>query len=219
MPGATTGVHVRDLRGFAQRTLTLARDAKGGWTRDGAAVKALKGCIDVDLGCSPSTNTLPIRRLRLAVGATKTIQAAWVQFPSLEVVKAKQTYTRLDEFTYRYASGTFEAELVVDEDGVVAQYAEWQRTAVAVGTGGLRAARRGSLSAGLAGRRCVLLGDRAGDDPLDDHALRIRVVLDERPGAAGQVLLRRLVRRRAPRGGVGADHETRASAGSRASPP
>ena len=55
------------------------------------------------------------------------------QFPSLAVEKTKQTYTRLDEFTYRYASGTFEAELVVDEDGVVAQYAEWQRTAVAAG--------------------------------------------------------------------------------------
>jgi hypothetical protein len=131
--GATTGVHVRDLRGFAQRQRTLARDAKGNWTLDGSTAKALKGCIDVDLGCSPSTNTLPIRRLRLAVGASKAIQAAWVQFPSLEVVKAKQTYTRLDEFTYRYASGTFEAELVVDDDGVVAQYAEWQRTAVAAG--------------------------------------------------------------------------------------
>ena len=131
--GATTGVHVRDLRGFAQRTLTLARDSKGGWTVDGAASKGLKGCIDVDLGCSPSTNTLPIRRLQLAVGAAKTIQAAWVRFPSLAVEKTKQTYTRLDEFTYRYASGTFEAELVVDDDGVVAQYAEWQRTAVAAG--------------------------------------------------------------------------------------
>lgn len=131
--GATSGVHVRDLRGFAQRQLTLARDAKGSWTLDGVAAKPLKGCIDVDLGCSPSTNTLPIRRLRLGVGATKTIQAAWVQFPSLEVVKSKQTYTRLDEFTYRYASGTFEAELVVDDDGVVAQYAVWQRTGVAAG--------------------------------------------------------------------------------------
>ena len=131
--GSTTGVHVRDLRGFAHRSLTLARDAKGNWMVDGAAARALKGCIDVDLGCSPSTNTLPIRRLRLAEGATKTIQAAWVRFPSLAVEKTKQTYTRLDEFTYRYASGTFEAELVVDEDGVVARYAEWQRTAVAAG--------------------------------------------------------------------------------------
>ena len=131
--GATTAVHVRDLRGFGQRTLTLTRDSKGNWTVDGIPTKSLKGCVDVDLGCSPSTNTLPIRRLRLGIGASKTIQAAWVRFPSLAVEKTPQTYTRVDEFTYRYASGTFEAELIVDEDGVVAQYAEWQRTAVAMG--------------------------------------------------------------------------------------
>jgi hypothetical protein len=131
--GATTAVHVRDLRGFAQRTLTLARDTKGNWTVDGVPVKALKGCTDVDLGCSPSTNTLPIRRLRLGDGQRKTIQAAWVRFPELTVEKAAQTYTRIDDFTYRYASGSFEADLVVDEEGVVAQYAVWQRTAVAMG--------------------------------------------------------------------------------------
>ena len=129
----TTAVHVRDQRGFDQRTIALERSSKGVWTVDGAPDKTLKGCIDVDLGCSPSTNTLPIRRLRLAVGASKTIQAAWVRFPELAVVKAAQTYTRLDEFTYRYASGTFEADLTVDDDGLVASYAEWQRTGLAYG--------------------------------------------------------------------------------------
>src|SRR5690349_16916254 len=131
--GSTAAVHVRDLRGFAQRTLTLARDPKGAWSVNGVAAKALRGCHAVDLGCSPTTNALPIRRLRLGVGGSKTIQVAWVRFPELTVEKAAQTYTRLDEFTYRYASATFEAELVVDEDGVVAQYAEWERTGVASG--------------------------------------------------------------------------------------
>jgi hypothetical protein len=131
--GMTTAAHVRDLRGFDQRTLTLERDAKGNWSVDGAIVKALKGCTDVDLGCSPSTNTLPIRRLRLGVGTSKRIQAAWVRFPELTVVKAAQTYTRLDEFTYKYASLTFEAELTVDDDGLVAAYADWRRTGVAMG--------------------------------------------------------------------------------------
>jgi hypothetical protein len=131
--GATTAVHVRDQRGFAQRTLAIARDAKGGWTVDGVADRALKGCLDVDLGCTPSTNTLPIRRLRLGVGGTRTIQAAWVRFPELTVTKTAQTYTRLDEFTYRYTSGTFEAELIVDDDGIVAQYGPWQRSGVATG--------------------------------------------------------------------------------------
>jgi hypothetical protein len=133
--GVTTAAHVRDLRGFEARTIALERDAKSNWTVDGKAVRALKGCTDVDLGCSPSTNTLPIRRLRLGHGASKTIQAAWVRFPELTIVKTAQTYTRLDEFTYRYKSGTFEAELTVDDDGLVAAYAEWLRTGVAMGLG------------------------------------------------------------------------------------
>lgn len=131
--GLTTAAHVRDLRGFETRTIALERDAKGNWSVDGKVVKALKGCADVDLGCSPSTNTLPIRRLRLAVGASHKIQAAWVRFPELTVVKAAQTYTRLDEFTYRYASTDFQADLTVDDDGLVTSYAEWQRTGFSMG--------------------------------------------------------------------------------------
>ena len=133
--GMSSAAHVRDLRGFETRTIALERDAKGNWSVDGAVVRALKGCTDVDLGCSPSTNMLPIRRLRLAVGASQKIQAAWVRFPELTIVKAAQTYTRLDAFTYRYASGDFEAELTVDDDGLVASYAEWRRTGVAMGPG------------------------------------------------------------------------------------
>jgi uncharacterized protein len=133
--GLTTAAHVRDLRGFEQRTIVLERDAKGGWSVDGKTVRALKGATDVDLGCSPSTNTLPIRRLRLGVGASKTIKAAWVRFPELTVVKADQKYTRIDEFTYRYASADFEAEITVDDESLVAAYADWARTGVAIGPG------------------------------------------------------------------------------------
>jgi hypothetical protein len=131
--GATTAVHVRDLRGFETRTLVLERNSKGSWSVDGKPARSLRGCSDVDLGCSPSTNTLPIRRLRLGMGASHTIKAAWVRFPELEVVKADQTYTRVDEFTYRYASGTFEGEIAVDDDGLVTLYEVWKRTGYAVG--------------------------------------------------------------------------------------
>ena len=131
--GLTTAAHVRYVRGFETRTLVLERDAKGNWKVDGAGARSLKGCTDVDLGCSPSTNTLPIRRLRLATGGSETIRAAWVRFPELSVEKSSQTYARLDEFTYRYASGSFEAELTVDDDGLVASYAVWQRTGYATG--------------------------------------------------------------------------------------
>jgi hypothetical protein len=131
--GTTTAAHVRQLVGFDQRAIALLRDEKGNWTVDGKRLGALRSCTDVDLGCSPSTNTLPIRRLNLAVGASKAITAAWIRFPQLEVVKAAQTYTRLDESTYRYSSGTFEAELTVDDEGLVMAYADWRRTAYALG--------------------------------------------------------------------------------------
>jgi uncharacterized protein len=131
--GTTTATHVRDLRGFEQRALTLERSAKGIWKVNGTVERKLKGCPDVDLGCSPSTNTLPIRRLRLAVGGSQKIQAAWVRFPELTVEKSVQTYTRLDEYTYRYESGSFSAELMVDDDGLVASYGVWRRTGMAMG--------------------------------------------------------------------------------------
>ncbi len=131
--GLTTAVHVRDLQGFSQRTVALTRDAKGAWTVDGLPDRELKGCTDVDLGCSPATNTLPIRRLRLGIGVSHTIKAAWVRFPDLVVLPAAQTYTRLDEFTYRYESGSFDAELAVDDAGLVTSYAAWQRTGVGIG--------------------------------------------------------------------------------------
>jgi uncharacterized protein len=67
------------------------------------------------------------------VGARQTVKAAWVRFPELSLEAATQVYTRLDELTYRYESGAFAADLVVDEDGLVASCAVWQRTGLALG--------------------------------------------------------------------------------------
>jgi hypothetical protein len=90
----------------------------------------LDNCLDVDLEWSPSTNTLPIRRLGLAIGDMKTVTAAWVRFPSLEVQRLDQSYERVDERRYRYRSGRFTADLAVDEDGVVLQYGvNWKAVA------------------------------------------------------------------------------------------
>src|SRR5207248_5915167 len=49
------------------RTLGIAA-GNGHWAVDNREVRELEGCVDIDLGWSPSTNLLPIRRLNLAVG-------------------------------------------------------------------------------------------------------------------------------------------------------
>jgi uncharacterized protein len=91
----------------------------------------LTGCIDVDLGLTPATNTLPIRRLQLEIGETATLMAAWVKFPSLDIVPLEQCYERLSEFSYRYLSTNFTALLEVDELGLVTRYeGGWERIAV-----------------------------------------------------------------------------------------
>jgi uncharacterized protein len=91
----------------------------------------LAGCVDVDLGLTPATNTLPIRRLNLEIGEAATLTAAWVKFPSLEVLPLEQHYERLSEFSYRYSSNTFQAVLEVDELGLVKRYeGGWEQIAV-----------------------------------------------------------------------------------------
>jgi hypothetical protein len=109
-------------------------DKRGGWIQFDLA--PLAGCVDVDLGISPSTNTLPIRRLNLAVGESRELTAAWVRFPELTVEPLAQRYTRLDERRYRYESivSGFTAELEIDDLGLVVSYEGiWRR--VAAGTG------------------------------------------------------------------------------------
>ena len=85
----------------------------------------LYGAFDVDLTGSPLTNTLPIRRLNLLKaerGVAHRISVAWVIVPSLEVVQADQIYTLLGEGVVRFATETFSADLIVDDDGFVADY-------------------------------------------------------------------------------------------------
>jgi hypothetical protein len=85
----------------------------------------LYGAYDIDLTGSALTNTLPIRRLDLLKaepGVAHRISVAWVLLPSLEVVQADQIYTPLGPGVVRFANETFRADLVVDDDGFVADY-------------------------------------------------------------------------------------------------
>jgi hypothetical protein len=93
----------------------------------------LQGLVDVDLGFSPVTNTLPIRRLDPAVGEAVAVTAAWVRFPELTIEPLPQRYIRLAERRYRYesAGGAFVAEIEVDDLGLVTAYeGGWRRVAV-----------------------------------------------------------------------------------------
>ena len=107
---------------------TLKRDKFGRWTatsgNDKPRLSDISFLTDIDIQVTPATNTLPIRRLNLAVGENAEVTAAWFRIPEFQVEPLKQRYTRLAEDTYRYESldHDFTATLTVDDLGLVVNY-------------------------------------------------------------------------------------------------
>lgn len=127
---ATREVHIRTIHGESYRQLELRRDGSGTWWRDGERAPEFDGLTDIDLSVSPSTNTLPIRRLALSIGDGASTDAVWVRFPELDLERLSQQYTRVDAYRYTYESGdgAFTADLAVDVEGVVVRYGRlWER--------------------------------------------------------------------------------------------
>lgn len=108
----------------SERTLLITYDGRGNWRVDDEVRSDLTSAVDLDLAISPFTNTLPIRRLDLAVGDEGDVTVAFVSFPDLEVELDEQRYTRLDEDLYLFESldSDFSREITVDVDGFVVDY-------------------------------------------------------------------------------------------------
>jgi hypothetical protein len=117
----------------AARRLEMAR-AKEGWPIDGVRDGRLDGCLEPDLGLTPSTNALAIQRLKLEIGQVAEINAAWVKFPALTTEPALQRYQRLGQRDYRYTNvgSGFTAVLTIDDlalpvsyEGIWTHIADW----------------------------------------------------------------------------------------------
>jgi len=126
----TSRAEIKLVSGSVTKTITIEVE-RGRWICNKKEVKSVRGCLDLDIGWTPSTNTLPIRRLDLAVGESSgPLTAAWLRLPELELEPLPQEYKRLSERTYLYTSrdGSFKAHLDVDRDGLVVEYEGfWQR--------------------------------------------------------------------------------------------
>jgi uncharacterized protein len=128
------GLTIRVNSAKRDRTLALSADGAGRWRADGQALPDLEGCVDVDIDCTPLTNTLPIRRLAWSPGTARDLDVAYVSVPDLSVRPVRQRYTLLERYEahnqalYRYESGSFRADLRVDADGFVIHYPGlWRR--------------------------------------------------------------------------------------------
>lgn len=120
----TLSAKVEGWLGSTRINILIRTDPHHHWWMNEVEVPEVKGCIDLDLNFSPSTNLIPIHRLNLAVGEQATIKAAWLKFPSFTLEPLPQRYHRLEELLYRYESGAgrFVADLQVNRAGFVVDY-------------------------------------------------------------------------------------------------
>jgi uncharacterized protein len=128
--------------GWARR-LDLSHDGDGDWRCEseedgmsdlpapGGDVSALGDARDVDLGLSPLTNLMPLRRAGLHEGPGATdLLAAWISVPDLGLHASRQRYEHVRGGSrgavVRYvdvgAHAGFTSELEVDGDGLVRLY-------------------------------------------------------------------------------------------------
>lgn len=128
--------HTREVRVtyLGGPSLEIESDGAGHW-RDrlsGESLPLLDGCLDADIGVTPATNLLPIRRLKLAPQASAEIGVAYIPLPSQIAtrflpVPAQQRYTCLvagRRYRYEGIFRAFTAELEVDGHGLVLDYPE-----------------------------------------------------------------------------------------------
>ena len=128
------------------RHLILTRGPDGHWTSESETAgdadlpapgivdaASIEGALDCDLALCPVTNSMPILRLGLlgAAGSERQLVMAWVDLPSLQVIRSDQVYSAVRPFEaesgsavvrYQSANRSFVADLTVDDDGLVIDY-------------------------------------------------------------------------------------------------
>jgi hypothetical protein len=96
------------------------------WRVDGAPRPDLDGAEEPDLSVTPFCNSFPIRRMPEKPGESLTLDTAFIDGSALTVARSRQRYDRQGPGRVRYVdlglSSGFEADLVLDEMGLVLHY-------------------------------------------------------------------------------------------------
>jgi hypothetical protein len=100
------------------------RRLASGWEVNGVPSDEARACADLDLGFTPATNVLQLRRMALDVGRDARLDVAWLDVPSCELDVLAQRYARRSATTYWYEAPRFEyaALLEVGPSGFVVRY-------------------------------------------------------------------------------------------------
>ena len=123
---------VRGWLGPRAVDLSIVREPRG-WVLNDVPAPELGHCLDLDLGFTPATNLLAIRRLQLELGQRADAPAAWLDLPTQALGELAQRYERLDDSSYSYEAPRFDVaqQLRVSPEGMVLDYPGlWQAEGV-----------------------------------------------------------------------------------------
>lgn len=128
----TRGASVSGTRGDDRLDIRIRRTESAHWELNGIEQEDVSGLVDLDLGFTPATNTIAIRRLDLAVGETRPAPAAYLAFPAARLARLDQTYARVDATRYRYTAAAYAYDelLTVAATGMVTSYPRLWRAVI-----------------------------------------------------------------------------------------
>ncbi|AIC95990.1 putative glycolipid-binding domain-containing protein [Shouchella lehensis] len=105
--------------------LTLSTNGQGRWfDKNGQTIQSLEGARDIDLSCTPFTNTLPINRNEWTINEPVDLEVVYID-RKLNFRKRNQRYTLVEEGeqrTFQYQSGSFTTIFTVDCFGFITNY-------------------------------------------------------------------------------------------------
>ncbi len=118
------GGHVHGWLGGRSVAWHIVRKADNLWTLDDRPLEGLGDCVDLDLGFTPATNLLQLRRIALEVGGAAAVPVAWFDPTAGAIERLAQRYERRGEHTYWYEAPRFDyaALLQLRDDGFAEKY-------------------------------------------------------------------------------------------------
>lgn len=122
--GETMALSIHGALNDKIHKVELNKLSDGLWQVNNNIVDDFTGCMDVDIAITPFTNTLPIRRLNLQPGEEQEIRVIYFDVLEGAVKQLSQKYKCLTPTKYHYENvpNDFEANITVDEDGLVVHY-------------------------------------------------------------------------------------------------
>jgi uncharacterized protein len=95
-----------------------------GWVLNGEIVRGLDHLVDLDLGFTPATNLLQLRRLDIPIGTAAEVPVVWFDLDTEGLTELPQRYERRDAAAYHYEATSvgYRGVLELDPNGFIRRY-------------------------------------------------------------------------------------------------